>query len=137
MSVPDSALELAGHLPKVVSPRTHGAIDYAHAALFLGMAALFRKRNKAAAVAALCTGTYLLAQSLLTDYPMGAAKIIPFELHGKMDAGFASASWVIPKIFGFRDKPEAKLFEMNTVLETTVIGMTDFNGNRARMERHA
>ena len=137
MSFMDSALEPRERLPKVISPRTHGIIDYAHATFFFSVALFCRKKNKPAALAALCTGSFVLVQSLLTDYPLGVKPVIPFETHGKMDVGFASASWMIPKIFGFSGTKAAKIFETNSAVEGTVVGMTDFNSERAREERLA
>ena len=135
MVVADSALDSGAQSGKVISPKVHGIIDYAHVAFFFGFALLCRKSNKPAALAALGTGTFVLVQSLLTDYPLGLKPVIPFAMHGKMDAGFASASWVIPKVFGFSGTAAAKVFEMNSAVEGTVVGMTDFSTERARMER--
>ncbi len=122
-------------MPKVLDARTHGAIDYAYSALFLGMALLCRKSNPPAAGAALGTGAFLLAQSLLTDYPLGVKPVFSFEAHGKMDASFASASWAIPRIFGFRGTAAARVFQINSVVGALVVGMTDFNSERARAEK--
>lgn len=135
MSVTDSALDPEMRLPKVIGPTVHGVIDYAHVAFFFGFALICRKHNKSAARAALATGTFVLVQSLLTDYPLGLKPVISFETHGKMDAAFASASWAVPKLFGFSGTPEAKVFEMNSTVEGVVFGMTDFNPDRARAER--
>lgn len=122
-------------LPKVLSARTHGVIDYAHAAFFFSVALFFRKSNKAAAVAAAGTGAFVLAQSLMTDYPLGAAPVIPFSVHGQMDAGFASASWLVPKMFGFDGTPAATIFKVNSVVEATVVGLTDWSSEKARLEK--
>ncbi len=135
MSVMDSALESRERLPKVIGPKTHGIIDYAHATFFFSLALLFRKNNKPAALASLCTGSFVLVQSLLTDYPLGIKPLISFETHGKMDVAFASASWMIPKVFGFSETKAAKIFETNSAVEGTVVGMTDFNSERAHDER--
>ena len=125
------------YLPKVISPKTHGYIDYSHAAFFLGSAWFLRKNNPRAAAASLTTGAFVLVQSLLTDYALGAKKVIPFEVHGKMDAGFASGSWAIPRLFGFSDTPAARIFRINSVVEAAVVGLTDFSTERARTEEAA
>ena len=134
MSFMDSTLESHKSRQKVIGPKVHGMIDYAHVAFFFTVALLCRKNNKPAAVAALCTGSFVLAQSLLTDYPLGVKPLIPFEVHGKMDVAFASASWVIPKVFGFSGTKAAKIFETNSAVEGTVAGMTDFSSQRAHDE---
>ena len=92
---------------KIIDSRTHGIIDYCHAAFFLGMSIVVRK-NKAAALTALGTGAFVLVQSLLTDYPLGFKRDLTFETHGKMDAAFGSLSWALPRIFGFQHTKAAK-----------------------------
>lgn len=135
MSFMEPALESRAGQPKVIGPKVHGVIDYAHVAFFFTVALLCRKNNKPAALAALCTGSFVLVQSLLTDYPLGVKPLIPFEIHGKMDVGFASASWMIPKVFGFSGTTPAKIFEINSAVEGTVVGMTDFSSKLAHDER--
>lgn len=120
------------HLPKVIDARAHGALDYLHAAFFLGMAWRWRRREPRAAVAALLTGSFLLAEALFTDYPLGAVKVLPFSAHGRMDKAFAGSSHRFPKIFGFDDRTAATVFKGNTAFEVAVSGMTDYDSDRAR-----
>jgi len=98
MSVATVAMnELENRLPKVIDARKHGIIDYCHAAFFLGMAYMCRKSEPRAAVAALVTGSFVLIQSLLTDYPYGVKKVIPFRVHGQMDAALLLPRSWFPK----------------------------------------
>ena len=122
-------------LPKVIDARTHGIVDYCHAAFFLTLGFICLRSNKRAAAAALGTGAFVLVQSLLTDYPLGVRPVFSFETHGKIDAAFASASWAIPQVFGFSDTVPARIFEGNTLVEATAVGLTDFNSERARAEK--
>ena len=121
-------------LPKVIDARTHGIIDYCHAAFFIGMAIYCARRDRRAATAALATGAFILVESLLTDYPLGAAKMLPFEVHGRMDGAFAASSFMVPKWFGFSDTPAAQVFRVNGVVESAVVGLTDWNSEHARGE---
>jgi hypothetical protein len=135
MSVANVAVnQLENRLPKVIDARKHGMIDYGHAAFFLGMAYVCRKSEPRAALAALLTGSFVLVQSLLTDYPLGAKKVIPFKVHGQMDAAFAASSFMVPKLFGFSDSPAAAVFKGNSFVEAAVVGATDFSSERARSE---
>lgn len=135
MSVANIAVnQLESRLPKVIDARKHGIIDYCHAAFFLGMAYVCRKSEPRAALAALCTGSFVLVQSLLTDYPLGAKKVIPFKVHGQMDAAFAASSFIMPKLFGFSGTPAANVFTGNSFVEAAVVGATDFSSERARSE---
>jgi len=138
MSLINTGLDtLETRLPKVISPTIHGIIDYAHAAFFLTVGLLCRRSNKRAAAAAFTTSGFILAQSLLTDYRFGAKPVFSFETHGKMDSAFAASSWLIPRIFGFKETAAAKIFEGNSLAEASVVGMTDWNSERAREERTA
>ena len=138
MSIATVALGAAERrLPKVIDARTHGILDYCHAAFFLGMAIFCARRNRRAAQAALATGAFILAESLLTDYPAGAAKVISFETHGRLDSALTASSFMIPKLFGFAGTAEAEVFKINGFLEGAVVGMTDWNTERARGEKSA
>ncbi len=126
-------------VPKLISPTAHGIIDYAHAAFFLTMGIVYsrsgRRSSRRAATAAFATGGFVLVQSLLTAYRWGAKPVISFETHGKMDSVFASSSWMIPALFGFRGTPAARIFEANSIVETSVVAMTDWSSQRAIRER--
>ena len=122
-------------LPKVIGPTAHGVIDYCHVAFFFTVGLLSSKSNKRAAYAAFATSGFILTQSLLTDYRLGAKPMLSFETHGKMDAVFAASSWLLPALFGFKDTAAAKIFMANSLAEASVVGMTDWNNTRAHGER--
>jgi hypothetical protein len=124
--------------PKVISPTVHGIIDYCHAAFFFTVGVVCaRSDNKPAARAAFATSGFILVQSLLTDYRFGVKPVFSFETHGKMDTVFASSSWMLPLLFGFKHTPAAKIFEGNSVAEASVVAATDWNSQRAHEERLA
>jgi hypothetical protein len=124
-------------LPKVISPSTHGIIDYAHSAFFFTVGVLCSRSNKRAARAAFATSGFVLTQALLTDYRYGWKPLISFETHGKMDSIFASTSWLVPALFGFRGTKAAKVFEANSLVEASVVGMTDWSSKVTHWERLA
>lgn len=125
-------------VPKAISPTVHGIIDYCHAAFFFTVGVVCsRSHNKAAARAAFTTSGFILVQSLLTDYRFGAKPVFSFETHGKMDTVFASSSWMIPLLLGFKDTAAAKIFEGNSLAEASVVATTDWNSQRAHEERLA
>jgi hypothetical protein len=123
------------NIPKIVSPAAHGIIDYAHSAFFLGVGLLTWRSNRRAARAAFAISSFILVQSLSTDYPLGAKPLISFQTHGKMDAVFAASSWMVPLLFGFKGTDAAKVFEANSLAESFVVGFTDWDSNRAHHER--
>ena len=123
-------------IPKVISPRVHGIIDYCHAAFFFTVGVCCsRSHNKAAARTAFATSGFILAQSLLTDYRFGAKPVFSFETHGKMDTVLASTSWMLPLLFGFKDTVAGKIFESNSLAEASLLALTDWNSQRAHEER--
>ncbi len=126
--------QIEAKLPKVISPATHGIIDYCHAAFFAGMALVCWKQNRPAALAAATTSALVLGESLLTDYKFGVKRVIPFSVHGQLDGGFAAVSLAIPKMFGFAETKAAKVFQVNAFVETAVVGFTDWSDERARAE---
>ncbi len=119
-------------IPKIINARTHGIIDYCHAAFFLTLGFILLKSNKRAAAGALTTGSIVLVQSLLTDYPLGIKPVISFETHGKLDAAFAAVSFFVPDIFRFPYTKSANVFVSNMFVESTVVALTDFSSIRAR-----
>ena len=124
---------------KVISPTAHGVIDYAHAAFFFTVGAICSRSNKRttkrAAWAAFATGGFILVESLFTDYRLGVKPAIPFETHGRMDSVFAASSWMVPQLLGFKGTGPAKIFELNSLAEASVVGMTDWSSERAHRER--
>ena len=126
--------QLEAKLPKVISPTTHGIIDFCHAGFFATMAVVCWKKNRRAALAAAGTSALVLVQGLLTDYKWGVARVIPFTVHGQMDGGFAALSLGIPKALGFEGTVPARIFQANALVEATVVGLTDWSNERARLE---
>lgn len=116
----------AGRMPKVIKPQAHAVIDYAVAGTFFAVAALYWRRNKRAAVSSLICGGAATANSLLTDYPGGVWKVMSFQTHGKIDAGLAGLTAMMPQLMNFKDDPESKFFTTQSMAETAVTAMTDF-----------
>ena len=88
--------------PKVISARTHAVIDYIHAGTNFVAGALFWKRNKGAAIGAFALGAGVLANALMTDYPLGVFRLYSFKVHGLLDYGVAAASGFMPEMTGTR-----------------------------------
>lgn len=121
-----SGLIIDDALPAVISAETHAKIDYVHAATNFLAAALFRKRNTAAACAACALGAAVLGNALLTDYPLGVFRVYSFRVHGILDYGVAAASAVIPALLGFPGSAEATYFYVQGAGETAIAGITDY-----------
>lgn len=96
-------------MKKPLSPRTHGYIDYASVAILALSPTIFGFGGAAAAICYIF-GAALLGISLLTAYPLGAAKVIPFTIHGGIEAVSAPVLLLSPWIFGFADVAAARNF---------------------------
>ncbi|KYG04549.1 hypothetical protein BE21_46180 [Sorangium cellulosum] len=94
---------------KILSPRVHGYIDYAVAALFLLAPSLF---GFGGLPETLCyiLGAVHLGMTLLTAFPLGAAKIIPFPVHGGLEAAVGVFLVAAPWLFNFDAAPAARNF---------------------------
>lgn len=117
----------AGRMPKMISPRVHSALDYAVAGSFLLMGALFWKRNRRAAIGSILCGGATAAVSLFTDYPGGVRKVIPYPMHGQIDAGLIAMTAAMPKLVNIEDDREAKFFARQAVAKTAITAMTNFD----------
>jgi hypothetical protein len=89
-----------------LSTHTHGIMDYAMGGALLFAPELFGFRNGgAASMVPRVMGLAMIKQSLLTDYELGAMKVIPMKAHLAMDmvaGGLLAAS---PWLFGFSHRP--------------------------------
>lgn len=85
---------------KLLSPRVHGFLDYLVVVFLLLAPSLFGFRGIAATLCYVLAPIQLV-MSLLTDYPLGIAKVIPFPVHGAVELIVALGLIVMPWIFGF------------------------------------
>lgn len=115
-------------MPKTITPKTHAIIDYAMAAGFFGMAGLFWRRDKRAAVSCLVCGAAETLNALLTDYPGGVSRAISFEAHGAIDVGLVGLVASLPGLMKFSRQREARFFRLQGIALAAVVGLTDFTG---------
>ncbi len=114
-------------MPKVIDPTTHAVLDYAVAASFLLMGVRFWKRSKRAAIGSLFCGGAAAANIMFTDYPGGTHPILSYKMHGRIDAGIAGVTAVVPRVLRFGDEREARFFEIEALVNTAIAGLTDFD----------
>jgi len=117
----------AKRMPKKISPRVHAALDYAIAGSFLLAGAVFWKRNRRAALGSLLCGGATAAVSLLTDYPGGVRKVIPYSMHGQIDTGLVAMTAAMPRLVNIENDRSAKFFSRQAIVKTAVTAMTNFD----------
>jgi hypothetical protein len=122
-------------MPKVISPKTHGVIDYVNAGTNLLAGALFRRRSVRASNAAYALGVGMLVNALMTDYPLGVFRGYSFRVHGALDYGIAAASASMPKLLGIEGSPQARFFDWQGTGEGVIAAMTDYSDTRGARRR--
>jgi hypothetical protein len=129
---------VAGRMPKMITPRAHAALDYAIAGSFFLMGALFWKRNRRAGMGSLLCGGATAVVSVLTDYPGGVKKVIPYPLREQIDTGLVAMAAAMPRLMDVEDKRDAKFFSRQALARTAITAMTNFeqgDGRRIGRER--
>jgi hypothetical protein len=114
-------------LPKVLSPKGHAILDYVTAGAFLIAAALFWRRNKRAAFAALVCGGADLALNISTGYPGGVFDFISFPTHCKIDVGLAAMVAQMPRFMRFEKDQQKMFFALEGGSIIAAANLTDFD----------
>ncbi len=111
---------------KVLSPKFHGFLDYAVVALFALAPILFGFSGIAAILAYVLAGVHC-TMTLLTAFPLGVAKLIPFKVHGVIEAVAAVTIAAAPWLFRFASDAVARNFYiMGGALIAVVILLTNY-----------
>ena len=112
---------------KVLKPLWHAVLDYGLAILFLLAPALFGFESDGARSLSHAIGATYIAASLLTRYPLGIIKLIPFPVHGILETVAALAWIALPFIAGFTDDRAARnFFVLAGVALILVVSLTDY-----------
>lgn len=122
-------------MKKVLDPKTHGILDYALAGLFLLAPAVFGFTEVAANLS-YAIGVIYIGTSLLTRYPLGALKVIPFPVHGMLESVMAAAWIIMPWLFGFAGDAAARIFFIVAGVGLLVVAfLTNYHAAQARSGR--
>lgn len=94
---------------KILSPSVHGVGDYLIVLALLVLPSVFDFSNTPATLCYLLAATQLIV-SLLTRYPLGLIKKIPFPIHGYYELVTALLLVPLPWLFGFSNEDAARNF---------------------------
>ena len=119
---------------KVLKPLPHAILDYGWAATMMAAPWLLGfSKNKKATINCVSSGAGILGLSLMTKYPLGAAKLIPFPTHGVIEAIAGGLTAADPWILGFSANKRARWTHVIAGLSTlAVVAMTDYRDDERR-----
>jgi hypothetical protein len=90
---------------KVISTKTHGILDYIMGIILIASPWIFNFNDGTAAQwIPIILGASALVYSLMTDYELGAARIISMKMHLMLDMASGIFLAVSPWLFGFSDR---------------------------------
>lgn len=113
---------------RFLSPTLHGLLDYLAAGALIVLPMLLGLSGVGLWLS-VAGGAGLIGYSLLTDYPLGRVKLVPFNLHLMLDLGAAIAFVVAPFILGFDEFTSAYYF----VMAAGVVAVVVFSQSRSRV----
>jgi hypothetical protein len=117
----------------MISPRTHGWMDYAAGLLFLAAPSIWRFGSIATSFCYV-VGAAVIVMSLMTAYSMGVFRVIPFRVHRFVDLVLGPVLVVAPWLFGFPDDVHARNFMVIAGLGVFVLTLMTAPRGRAADE---
>ena len=116
---------------KLLGPTGHTGLDVSFAAMNLLAPSALKLKGSARTLCYVFGGTTALLTAF-TDQPYAVQRLIPFKVHGAIDAAYAPALLLLPAITGAMKKPKAKgLFFGLFAMALTSFLITDYNANDA------
>lgn len=114
---------------KILSPTTHGPLDYLFAMSLLVAPTLFAFFDTATILAYTFGAGYILA-AMLTLYPLGVIRLVPFPVHGILESIMALFWIACPWLFNFaNDIAGRNFFVAAGVILLVVVALTDYEGS--------
>jgi hypothetical protein len=111
---------------KILDARIHGYLDVAVIAALVLAPTLLGFDGRAASLCYVLAGLHT-ALTALTAYPMGWLKMIPFPVHGGLEAVLAPALVAAPWLVGFARVPTARIFFVAAGVALAVVWLiTDY-----------
>ena len=121
---------------RFLSPKVHGFVDYALVLLLALAPSLFGFATTSAATLCYVLAAAQLGMSLCTAYPLGIARIVPFPIHGYIEAATAVFLVFSPWLLGFSDVPAARnFFLVSAIALAGVFMVTNYQAAERPMVR--
>jgi hypothetical protein len=110
-------------MPRPISTRTHGVIDYITCGTLMALPFLFGWHGRARGLA-LGAGLTTLGTSLITNYELGVVKLLPMKAHLAIDGAQASALMSAPKMVDGDGAWAGRVLAMIGAMESAVGAIT-------------
>lgn len=109
---------------KILTPTQHGYLDYVTVVLFLAAPSVLGLTGMAGIFAYILAIIHL-AMTVLTDFPLGVYKLVPFPMHGWVERIVGPVLIIVPFVFSFTDA--ATTFYIVVGIVIIIVGMlTDY-----------
>jgi hypothetical protein len=119
---------------RILSPRIHGVIDLVTVVVLVLAPTLFGLGGSPAAIAYSLAAIHLLL-TLLTRFPMGVWKTIPFVYHGIVELIVGIALLLLPSYAGYGPGSPAKRFYLAMGAVVLVVwALTAYRGSESAAE---
>lgn len=114
---------------KPLQPYPHAILDYIVGLFLIVSPWLFRFSFDPAGTNTMVTiGIITVVLSLLTDYPLGLIKVVPFPVHGVLETLGAIVLLVSPWLFGFSDIAAAtRIAVVVSIAWLVVVALTNYS----------
>ena len=112
-------------MPKPVSPKLHGIIDYLTVPLLLAAGPLFHFDGQPSGITSTLAGVVLI-YSLFTAYPPGLVKMITLPQHRAIDIVLGVAMLISPFVLGFAGSARTFFVGMG-IVSLVIVALTDFS----------
>ncbi|MGH8592476.1 MAG: SPW repeat domain-containing protein [Gammaproteobacteria bacterium] len=113
---------------KILNPRTHGYLDYVTVILFL-VAPTVLGLTGIPAMLAYALAIIHLVMTLVTNFPLGVVKFIPFTIHGWVERVVGPLLIIVPFVLGFSTDLAARNFYVAIGVVIVLVGLvTDYKG---------
>lgn len=117
---------------KILNARVHGYLDFVVVALFLAAPSMFGFGGRPQ-IACYVVAAVHLALSLVTAYPFGLLKLVPFPAHGVVELLVIPSLAALPWVLGFSEVLAARNFFLASAgLVAVVVVLTNYKAADAK-----
>lgn len=117
---------------KILSPRIHGYLDYLTVVIFL-VAPLLLSLEGLSAVISYAFAVIHLLMTVLTDFSLGFAKMIPFKKHGWVETVVGPIVLLLPFIVGLYETARIFYITMGIIIIIVAL-LTDYKQASLKIE---